>query len=66
MDLPAGKKAIGSKWVFTIKYNADGTIERYKARLVCCGNHQIEGEDYEETCAPVAKMDIVKYNWRLQ
>lgn len=31
--MPPGKKAIGSKWVFTIKYNADETIERYKARL---------------------------------
>lgn len=60
VDLPPGKKAIGSKWVFTIKYNADGAIERYKARLVCCGNHQVEGEDYEETFAMVAKMDMVQ------
>lgn len=35
VDLPDGKKAIGCKWVFTIKYNADGTIERFKAKLVC-------------------------------
>ena len=60
VDLPEGKKAIGSKWIFTIKNNADETIERYKDRLVCCGNHQTEGEDYEETFAPVAKMDTVR------
>ena len=60
VDLPPGKKSIGSKWVFTIKYNADRTIERYKARLVCCGNHQVECVAYEETFAPVAKMDTVR------
>ena len=45
--LPPGKKAINSKWVNRIKYNADGTIERHKSRLVACGNKQIEGDDYE-------------------
>ena len=34
VDLPAGRKAIGNKWVLKIKRNSDGSIERYKARLV--------------------------------
>ncbi|GKA17298.1 retrovirus-related pol polyprotein from transposon RE2 [Tanacetum coccineum] len=41
-DLPHGKKAIGCKWVYKIKYHSDGTIERYKARLVILGNNQWE------------------------
>jgi hypothetical protein len=37
MPLPEGKKAVGCKWVFSIKYKADGTIDRYKARLIAKG-----------------------------
>ena len=59
-DLPVGKKALGCKWVYKIKYNFDGTIERLKARIVILGNHQIEGIDYTKTFALVAKMVIVR------
>ncbi|GKA72148.1 putative ribonuclease H-like domain-containing protein, partial [Tanacetum coccineum] len=53
-DLPAGKRVIGTKWVFMNKRDERGTVIKNKARLVAQGYRQEEGVDYDEVFAPVA------------
>ena len=44
-----GRIPIKSKWVFTVKYNRDGTVERFKARFVACGYSMVHGVDYDRS-----------------
>jgi hypothetical protein len=57
---PKGSNIVTSKWVFTVKTGVDGTIERFKARLVARGFTQEYGVDYEETFAPTVRMDTLR------
>jgi hypothetical protein len=57
---PGDKNVIGSKWVFKKKMNEQRKIVRNKAKLVCKGYAQVEGHDFDETFAPVARLDAIK------
>ncbi|GJY91446.1 putative ribonuclease H-like domain-containing protein [Tanacetum coccineum] len=60
MDLPNGKRAIGTKWVFRNKKDERGIVVRNKARLVAQAYTQEEGIDYDEVFAPVAKIEAIR------
>ncbi|GKD57309.1 putative ribonuclease H-like domain-containing protein [Tanacetum coccineum] len=60
VDLPNGKKAIGTKWVYRNKKDERGVVVRNKARLVAQGHRQEEGIDYDEVFAPVARIEAIR------
>ncbi|KAE8703804.1 hypothetical protein F3Y22_tig00110462pilonHSYRG00109 [Hibiscus syriacus] len=74
VKLPPGRVAVGCKWLFKVKRNPDGSVHRYKARLVANGFFQVFGQDYLDTFSPVVKFTTlnvilsvaVANNWELR
>jgi hypothetical protein len=60
VPLPPPKHAIGCKWLFKLKLHSNGSIERYKARLIAKGYTQTEGVDYMDTFSHIVKMTIIR------
>ena len=73
VPLPIGKNLVGCKQVYRTKFTIEGQIEKYKYRLVAKGFNKLEGIDYNETFAPVAKMNTIRtilsiasyYKWEI-
>lgn len=59
-DLPPGRKPIRCKWVYTLKLKPDGSLDRYKSRLVAKGCSQVPGVDFKQTFSPTVKYDSIR------
>ena len=59
LQKPREKMLVGCKWVFMVKCRADRSIERYKVRFFAKGYKQTYGINYQETFAPIAKINTV-------
>ena len=60
MPRPQNRKVIDTRWVFRNKLDEEGTVTRNKVRLVAKGFSQAEGIDYDETFAPVARLEAIR------
>ena len=60
VEKPQDKEVIGLKWVYKTKFNEDGSIQKHKARLVVKGYSQQPGIDFNETYAPVVRMETIR------
>ena len=58
--LPKGYKAIGVKWVYKVKKNAKGEIEKHKVRLVAKGINQKTGIDYDKVFDHVTQLETIR------
>ena len=56
---PENKLVVSSRWLYKVKKAVDGSVEKHKARFVAHGFSQIEGIDYDETFAPVARYSSI-------
>jgi hypothetical protein len=60
VELPNGRKLVGSKWVFKKTLNTTGLVEKFKAQLVAKGYSQVEGVDFGEIFSPVEKLTSIR------
>ena len=61
VQFPAGRKYVGSKWLFKKKFNAEGKVEKYKAWLVAKGYSQLEGIVFGDIFSHVAKLNSIRF-----
>jgi hypothetical protein len=61
VELPAGRKYVGRKWLFKKNFNAEGKTKKYKARLVAKGYSPVEGIDFGDILSRVAKLNSIRF-----